>query len=78
MKFGQLMEYNMKSISFLKNHTQTAVEILFPNPFLKYQNWVCLWINSLTFYTVCFYCMPSCGLSKYIETKPQTTWFYVK
>ena len=78
MKFGQLIEYNMKSISFLKNHTQTAVEILFPDPFLKHQNWVCLWINSLTFYTICFYCMPSCGLPKYIETKPQTTCFYVK
>ena len=38
MKFGQLIEYNMKSISFLKNHTQTAVEILFPDPFLNHQN----------------------------------------
>ena len=26
-------------------------------------------MNSLNFYTVCFFCMPSLGLSKYIETK---------
>ena len=30
----------------------------------------------LEFYTVCF-CFPSWGLSKYIETKVQTTWFYL-
>ena len=29
MKFGQLMEYN------LKNNTQIVVEKLFPDPFLK-------------------------------------------
>ena len=37
MKFGQLMEYNMRNI-FLKNHTQNVVEKLFPNPFLKNKN----------------------------------------
>ena len=30
------------------------VEKLFPDPFLKNQNSACLWINSLTFYRVCF------------------------
>ena len=44
-------------------------------PFQKNQNWVYLWINSLKFYTVCFYYMPSWGLSKYIETKLHTTGF---
>ena len=44
------------------------VEKLFPDPFIKNQNWAYLWINSLKFYIVCLYCMPSCGLSKYIET----------
>ena len=39
--------------------------------------WI-LWINSLTFYTVYFYYMPSKGLLKYIETKLLTTWFYLK
>ena len=32
----------------------------------------------LKFYTVCFYCMPSGGLSKYSETKLQTTCSYLK
>ena len=31
----------------LKNHIQIVVEKLFPDPFLKKQNWVYLWINSL-------------------------------
>ena len=39
---------------------------LFPDPFLKNQNWAYLWINSLKFYAVCFYCMPRWELSKYI------------
>ena len=51
------------------------LEKLFPDPFLKNQNWEYLWMNSLKFYTVCFYCMPSRGLSQYIETKLQTTSF---
>ena len=48
---------------------------LFPDPFLKNQNWSCLWINSLVLYTVCFYSLLSCGLWKDIETKLQTTCF---
>ena len=57
MEFGLLIEYNMRNF-FLKNHTQNVVEKLFPESFLKNQNWVYLWIDSLKFYTVCFYCMP--------------------
>ena len=57
MEFGLLIEYNMRNF-FLKNHTQNVVERLFPESFLKNQNWVYLWIDSLKFYTVCFYCMP--------------------
>ena len=38
----------------------------------KNENWAYLWINRVTFYRVCFYCMPSWGLSKYIKTKQQT------
>ena len=34
--FGQLIEFNMRNI-FLKNHTQNAVEKLFPHPSLKNQ-----------------------------------------
>ena len=44
------------------------VEIIFLDHFLKNQNWAYFWINSLTVHTVCFYCMPSWGLSKYFDT----------
>ena len=74
MKFGQLIEYNMKTFS-LKNHTQNMMEKAFPDSFVKYQNWACLWINSLNFYTVYFIVFR--GLSKYAETKLQTTCFYL-
>ena len=63
--------WSVNKTFFLKNHTQNMVEKLFPDP------WAYLWINTLKFYTVCFYCMPSWGLSKYIETKLQTTYFYL-
>ena len=75
VKYGQLIEYNMKRI-FLENQTQNIVEKLVPNPFLKNQNWAYLWINSLKFYRVNLYWVPSWGLSKYYETKLQTTYFY--
>ena len=35
---GQLIEYNIRNIFFLKNHGQNVVEKLFPDPFLKNQN----------------------------------------
>ena len=62
---------------FLKNYTQNVVEELSPDPFLINQNWVYLWINSLKFHRVCFYCMSSWGLSRYIKTKLQITCFYL-
>ena len=34
MQFGQLLEYNMKTL-LLKNHTQNMVEKIFPDPFFK-------------------------------------------
>ena len=74
VKVGHIIEYNMKTIlnkkSFLKCDRETI-----PDLFLKYQNWAYLWINSLKFYTVCCYCMPSPGLSNYIKSKLQTTCF---
>ena len=48
---------------------ENVVEELFPDTLLKNQNWSYIWISSLKFCTVCFYCMPNWGLSKYIETK---------
>ena len=73
MKFGQLIENNLRNI-FLENYIQNVVEKLVPDPFLKNENWAYLCINSLKFHTVCFYCKPSWGLS---ETKVQTTCFYL-
>ena len=37
MKFGQLIEYNMRKI-FVENHTQNVLEKLFQDPYLKNQN----------------------------------------
>ena len=37
MKFGQLIEHNMRN-TFLKNHTQDVVEKLFPDSFIKSLN----------------------------------------
>ena len=56
MKFGQLIEYNMRNI-FLKNHTQNVLEKLFPDPYPKYEIRAYIWINSVKFYTVFSYCM---------------------
>ena len=46
MKFGQLIECNMKNI-LLKNYTQNAVEKLFLDPFLRNENSSYLCVNSL-------------------------------
>ena len=35
MKFGQLIECNMRNIFVQNNHTQNKVEKLVPDPFLK-------------------------------------------
>ena len=52
---------------------KNVVDKLFLEPYLKNQNWSYLRINSLKFYTLCLYCIPSWGPSKYIETKLQAT-----
>ena len=39
MKFGQLIDYNMRNIFLDKSYTKSyMVEKLFPDPFLKNQN----------------------------------------
>ena len=65
-KFGQLIAYNMRNI-FLKKSYQKCAGDTIPRSFSKKSKLVkaYLWINSLTFYTVCFYCMPSWELSIY-------------
>ena len=50
MKFGQLIEYNMRNTFVEKSYTKCAGETiprpkLFPD--LKIQNWAYLWINSV-------------------------------
>ena len=74
-KFGQLIEYNMRNNFLEKSYTKYGWEII-PKPFFrKVKIWhIC--VDSLKFYAVCFYCMPSWWLSKHIEAKLQTTWFY--
>ena len=73
MKFGQLIENNLRNI-FLENYIQNVVEKLVPDPFLKNEIEHISGSIVLKFHTVCFYCTPSWGLS---ETKMQTTCFYL-
>ena len=75
MTFVQLVEYNMRNIFVEKSYT-TCDEKTITRPFSK-QNWANLWINSLKFYTVCFYCIPNWGLWKHIESKLQITCFHL-
>ena len=58
MKFGQLIECNMRNIFLEKSYTKCGGETI-PRPISKNQDWAYLWINSLKFDTVCFYCMSS-------------------
>ena len=62
---------------FLKNHIQNMMEKLFPDLFLKNQNWAYVLINSVKFYTVYFYCISNWGPLKYTEPKLQNTCIYV-
>ena len=38
MKIGQLAEYKMRNIFFLKHHTQNKMKKLIPDLFIKNQN----------------------------------------
>ena len=76
LKFGQLIEYNMRNI-FLKCHARNVVEKVIPDSFLKNQNWAYyLWINSLNSMPFVFIVWQSRGLPKHVETKVLTTCFY--
>ena len=56
MKYGQLMEYDMRNIFLEKSFTQSGGDTI-PGPFSKKSKLsvTLLWITSLTFYTVGFY-----------------------
>ena len=68
MKFGQLIEYNIRIISVEKSHTKSAGETI-PIPLSKksklskYLDQQCKVLNSL------LYCMLIWGLSRYNEIK---------
>ena len=53
------------------------MEKLVPDPILKNEHWAFLWINSLNFFTVCFYCVVSWELLKYIDTMLQSNCFHL-
>ena len=73
MKFHELIEYNTRNIFLGKSCTKCSGETS-PRPFSEESK---LSISGLKIYTVCFYSMASWGLSKYIESKLQTTWFHL-
>ena len=75
MLTSQLIEHTRRNI-FLEKSCIKCDGYTIPRLFSKNENLAYLWINSLTFYAVCFYCTPSSGLSKDTETKLQTTCFY--
>ena len=60
----------MRNIFPEKSYTQYVGEAI-PRFFSKKSKL----INSLKFYTVCFYCMPSSGVLKYIKMKLPITYF---
>ena len=76
MIFGQLTECNMRNI-FLKDYTQNLVEKLVPDFFMN--NEIEHISESLVqkFIQFLFIVWQVCYLLKYIETKPQTTYFHL-
>ena len=76
MKFGQLIECNMRK-NFLEKSYTKSLRKTSPRHFSGKLKMSISLTNALKFYTVCFYCMASLGLSKSFETKLQTTCFYL-
>ena len=56
IKLANLIKHDMRNLFLEKSHLQNVVEKLVPDPFTKMKNSTYLWIISLTFYKVCFYC----------------------
>ena len=77
MKFGQLIEYNLRNIFLEKSYTKCGGETIL-RPFFKKSKLSNLWINILKFYTFCFYCLERWRLPKLTETKLQNTCIYLK
>ena len=75
MKLDQLIEYKIWNIFHEKSYTKCDGETI-PRSFSKKSKSSKVQ-NSVKFYIVCFYCMLSWGLLKYIETKLPTTCFFL-
>ena len=78
MKFFQLTECNIINI-FLEKPHQTLVEKLIweTNPFLKHQNLAYICVNSLKFYTACFYYMSKSRTTKLYWNQGADHLFYL-
>ena len=57
MKFGQLIEYNMRNTFLEKSYTKCGRETI-PRSFTKNEKRAYLWINILKFYLFCFNGLP--------------------
>ena len=78
MTFGQLLEYNMRTIFLEKSCSKCDAKAIVPDSFIKIKfehvSWSTVW-NVLEFiFIVC----PSQGLPKYIKISVQTTCSYLK
>ena len=79
MKFGQLIDCNLRNIFLEESYTKCGGETT-PRPSWdqKNQNRAYLWIDIPKFYRFYFYSLPSGGLAKLIETKLETTYIFLK
>ena len=68
MKFGHLIEYNIRNTFLEKSYTKCDVKTI-PRPFSKK-----IKIGHIPVFS---YCIPSLGLSKCIEIKLQTICCYI-
>ena len=67
LKFGQLIEYHVRNIFLEKSYTKCGGETILRTFYNIFYLPEYLWNNCLKFCTVCFYCMPSFGLSKLLK-----------
>ena len=74
MKFGQLIEYNMRKIFLEKSYTRCGGEAS-PRPFYKKSKLNISLNERSEMLKVCFSCMSNGGLLKFIKTKVLATSF---
>ena len=83
MKFGQLIEHNIRNIFLGKSYTKCSGETI-PRPFSKKKAKLSLWISgSIPInFIVCFYCMLRWEPSKHLDQWPKNLYnlflLYVK